>query len=165
MQPIIIKGDLLECPKGINVIAHQANTDGIMGAGIAKAIKTKWPEAYKADREYHIPFGPERLGWWSYANVLLHNKVIGIINLYGQQLGKLSKYGIPTDYDALLQSMIRLKIDLDNGYHMSGDTPILGLPKGMGCGLGGGDWEGMVLPRIEAVFNKSKFPVYIVEKK
>lgn len=165
MQPINITGDLLDAPNGINVIVHQANTDGIMGAGIAKAIKDKWPEVYDADKNYHVPFGSERLGWFSFANVKCNGERVGIVNLYGQRLKELSRFGIPTDYDALLQSMMRLKDSLLMGYNLTGDLAIIGFPKGMGCGLGGGDWDGEVLPRIKAVFDKTLFPVYIVEKK
>ena len=44
-----IEGNLLDFPNDINVIAHSCNTRHIMGAGIAKQIKDRYPEAYEAD--------------------------------------------------------------------------------------------------------------------
>ena len=40
----IVDGDLLQA--NIPLIAHQTNCLGVMGAGIAKAIKNKWPDVY-----------------------------------------------------------------------------------------------------------------------
>ena len=45
----VIDGNLLDFPNDINVIAHSCNTRNIMGAGIAKQIKDRYPEAYEAD--------------------------------------------------------------------------------------------------------------------
>lgn len=41
-------GDLLE-QKDINVLIHCANSKNIFGAGIAAAVKNKYPEAFEAD--------------------------------------------------------------------------------------------------------------------
>ena len=45
----IIEANLLDFPNNINSIAHSCNTRNIMGAGIAKQIKDRYPEAYEAD--------------------------------------------------------------------------------------------------------------------
>lgn len=40
----IVNGDLLQ--SNLSLIAHQTNCLGVMGAGIAKAIKNKWSIVY-----------------------------------------------------------------------------------------------------------------------
>ena len=40
----IINDDLLNSPD--RIIVHGCNAQGVMGAGVAKAIRTKYPEAY-----------------------------------------------------------------------------------------------------------------------
>ena len=42
-------GDLLEAPQ--ELIAHGCNAQGVMGAGVAKAIKVKYPWAFKTYQE------------------------------------------------------------------------------------------------------------------
>ena len=42
-------GDLLNVTEGI--ILHGCNGQGVMGAGVAKAIKMKYPEAFTAYKE------------------------------------------------------------------------------------------------------------------
>lgn len=44
----VIKGDLLEQTTGI--IAHGCNMQGVMGSGIAKQIKEKYPSSFQAYR-------------------------------------------------------------------------------------------------------------------
>lgn len=41
---IILYGDLLQTP--FEIIAHQVNCMGVMGSGVAKQIKDKFPWAY-----------------------------------------------------------------------------------------------------------------------
>ena len=45
----IIDGNLLDFPNDIKFIAHSCNTRNIMGAGIAKQIKDRYPMAYESD--------------------------------------------------------------------------------------------------------------------
>jgi len=40
----VINGDLLDITKGL--IAHQVNLKGVMGDGLAKQIKDKYPNVY-----------------------------------------------------------------------------------------------------------------------
>ena len=48
----LINGNLLDFPNGINNIAHSCNCRMIMGGGIAKQIKERYPEAYQADVDF-----------------------------------------------------------------------------------------------------------------
>lgn len=136
-----IEGNLLDFPNGINMIFHQANTENVMGAGIASQIRKRYPQAHKADKDYFVPKGKERLGHYTQALVSGDSEDYKlVVNLYGQRLGEDSVWGIPTDYFALRDALRRC---LDDHTTFSGycDDAICGFPYGMGCGLGGGDWK------------------------
>lgn len=46
----IVSGNLLDATE--DVICHQVNCQGVMGSGVAKAIREKWPEVYEAYSRY-----------------------------------------------------------------------------------------------------------------
>lgn len=48
-------GNMLEAEE--RVLLHGCNAQGTMGAGIATAIRAKWPEAYEAYRQQHAETG------------------------------------------------------------------------------------------------------------
>lgn len=82
-----IEGNLLDFPNGINMIFHQANTENVMGAGIAQQIRKRYPQAYKADKDFFIPKGRERLGNHSVALVSRNSEDYKlVVNLYGQSI-------------------------------------------------------------------------------
>ena len=45
----VVSGNLLEIEEGI--ICHQVNCQGVMGAGVAKAIASRYPQVLSAYRE------------------------------------------------------------------------------------------------------------------
>lgn len=161
-----IKGDLLKRPAGINVIIHQANINGAMGAGIAAQIAKQFPEAAKVDKRAYKR-AEAKLGEFSYAHLPWGSEVSNeftIINLYGQSIKKLSSAGIPTDYNAVVKSFQAITQWLLDGWLdliAMGRPPVIGVPKLMGCALGGGDW-GIYSAIIEATIGQY-FPVVCVE--
>lgn len=148
-------GDLLK--SHCNVIAHQANCMGIMGAGIAKQIASIYPEAYRADREYKIPVGSrERLGRFSYAKVIHQGRTRIVVNLYGQyRYGR----GLHTDYEALESAVRSLLKKLQNLKHVK-----LGMPYGIGCGLAGGDWN-IVYPMLSRLSDEYQCDIHLYKLK
>ena len=50
-----VNADLLLAPE--RIIAHGCNAQGVMGSGVAKAIKEKWPGAYKEYRQIYLDRG------------------------------------------------------------------------------------------------------------
>lgn len=117
------------------ILAHQVNTEGVMGAGIAKVIKEKYPGVYSLYREECLKKTFDQLmGTIQVFEILPNNseeKSKKIANLFAQSIERTSKYGCYTDYDALRQCFCIL-----NGIGESVAVPYL-----IGCGLGGGDWE------------------------
>jgi O-acetyl-ADP-ribose deacetylase (regulator of RNase III) len=135
------KGDLLKAEQSI--IAHQCNMQGVMGSGVAKAIKEKYPDAFSVYR-YQLSAGIVRLG--DYCAVKISDKII--VNIFSQD--KYTPRDIRhTSYDALEIAFRTLKSRYD------GD---IAMPK-IGCGLGGGDWK-IVSAIIESVFNDRDIYIY-----
>lgn len=142
----IVKGDLLE--SNAEIIAHQVNMQGVMGAGLAKTIKKRYPEVYKDYKKRYKDF---RLGENLYS-VTKDSRIVA--NMFGQN--NYGYYGQYTDYDALercLEALAQLceKHDV-----------TVGLPYGLGCGRGGGDWS-EVYSRMNKVFkncNLKKVKIY-----
>ncbi len=122
-----IKGDLitLALDGKFDVIVHGCNCLCTMGAGIAKQIKSIFPEAYEADCKTKKG-DKDKLGAYSYA--IAEN--VTIINAYTQYDYKGP--WINVDYDAIRSVFRKLKSDY------SGKR--IGYPK-IGAGLAGGDWE------------------------
>jgi O-acetyl-ADP-ribose deacetylase (regulator of RNase III) len=135
-----INANLLEEP--LDGIIHQANCMHIMGGGIALRIRNKWPEAYEADLKTPKS-DPKKLGTFSVA-ILPSN--FHIFNMYSQ-------FGIgfkrETNYTAVVEGLEKIRdFAIENG------LTKLGLPKYMGCRLGGGHWP-VVRAIIEEVFEAS----------
>ncbi|MGD9106723.1 MAG: macro domain-containing protein [Desulfobacterales bacterium] len=127
----IIKGDLIKLAlEGkFDVIVHGCNCYCTMGAGIAKAIKSEFPEAYEADCETERG-SKDKLGTYSHATIEKNGNEIIVINAYTQHGYKGP--GMKADYDAIRSVFKKLKSNY------SGKQ--IGYPK-IGAGLAGGDWE------------------------
>lgn len=122
-------GNLIEKAKSgeFDVIVQGCNAFHTMGAGIAKHIKTAFPEAYEADKT--TVYGDKnKLGTFSEATVNINGHNLTIINAYTQY-----RYGTDKDhfeYDSFPKLLKSIK-------EKYGDKRI-GLPL-IGCGLAGGD--------------------------
>jgi O-acetyl-ADP-ribose deacetylase (regulator of RNase III) len=127
----IVKGDLIKLAlEGeFDVIIHGCNCQCAMGAGIAKTIKSTFPEAHKADCET-IKGDKDKMGTISFATVDRNSNNITIVNGYTQFHWRGS--GVLVDYDAIRSVMRAVKSKF------SGKR--IGYPK-IGAGLAKGDWE------------------------
>lgn len=150
------KGDLLKA-EDCTAVIHQTNCLGVMGAGIAKQIKARW---------YNEVFVPYRKACLDNINtkellgkiqVLKTNEtpIEYIINAFGEHSFTEAECPFPngrhTDYEALFQCLRNVKVWCnENGMRN------IGMPKNIGCGLAGGDWEGVVCPMIEKIFGDDK---------
>ena len=126
-----IKGDLIQLAlEGqFDVIIHGCNCFHTMGAGIAKSIRSTFPEAYAADRQ--TAYGDQKkLGTISYATVFRNGKKITVVNGYTQFNWKGN--GLKADYDAIRSVMQNVKRTFPDS--------SIGYPQ-IGAGLAGGDWD------------------------
>lgn len=111
------------------IFCHQVNCQRVMGAGLARQIRNKYPEVYneyvKADQDLgHI------------LPVFTHDGRI-CINMFAQD-----KYGMDkqyTDYFAFKRCLRSIKEFLKI-HHVKREIPVA-FPYGIGCGLAGGEWR------------------------
>lgn len=152
-----VKGNLLDSP--CDYICHQVNCRGVMGAGIAKQIRERWPEVFEAYQDRYdyvlkLNMEPDNL-MGSIDDIAIENDVDNrhVINMYSQSSYGVD-YGRYTSYDAFEIALREIKRVVPPG-------KTIGFPKGIGCGLGGGNW-GIILKLIEIVLGESH-EVYIYE--
>lgn len=130
----IVCGDILSTPDTRpTIICHQVNCKGVMGSGLAKQIKDKHPEVYQAYKEKCacIERGIGGLGDVQLVPILNVSVSHIIANIFGQyDYGRCKRY---TDYDALKKAFGVLAKDCGQC--------VIRLPYGIGCGLGGGNWD------------------------
>lgn len=141
--------------KDVDVIVHQANCFHTMGAGIAKIIKQKFPEAYETDKKT-LCGDYEKLGDISVAKVKDETaRVKYIINQYSQY-----RYGQErmTNYEAFYNCLLKVRIRCT---YLKVDT--VAYPHKIGCNLAGGDWR-IIRPMFDVVFEGADFDVYICQK-
>lgn len=133
-MPKRLKGDILDAQHGI--ICHQVNCQMVMGAGLAKQIKQKWPHIYKEYMQVKNWPVKQRLGRCQIVEV--EPKTLYVANLFGQMFYGREKGRVYTDTGALGNALVQLK-----GWHRDNchsEFPIW-IPYKMGCGLAGGNWN------------------------
>ncbi len=123
----IVRGDLLDLAEAgeFDAIVHGCNCMCVMGAGIAKQIKQRFPEAYETDREG----GPSenKLGLYTETFIRRHDSSFWIVNAYTQ---------LRPGSQASEHAIRRVFQDLRQRYQ----GKRIGYPR-IGTGLGGGDWN------------------------
>jgi O-acetyl-ADP-ribose deacetylase (regulator of RNase III) len=154
-------GDIFE-QQDLTHIVHQCNLFHCMGSGIAAEIARRFPEALAADKQ--TLYGDRgKLGTYSFCVVdpslpLMQTRpTLTVINLYSQD-GISAKHRT-THYAALGAALLHLERELSD-FDSLVESPILGIPHGIGCGLAGGDWS-IVRTIIESAFTKSPLRVII----
>lgn len=125
------KGNLLDVTG--EVIIHGCNAQGVMGSGVALAVKEKYPEAFEEYRKYcneDVFQTAWRLGdIVEYHHDDTNTTILNAItqDFYGRSQVKY------VSYDAMNSVFIQVARD----FHK--DAPI-NFPK-IGAGLGGGEWS------------------------
>lgn len=127
----IVQGDLIKLAleNEFDVIIHGCNCFCTMGAGIAKSVKTTFPEAYEADLKTGNG-DRSKLGSISWATIERYEHPIIVVNAYTQFHWR--GRGNKADYEAIRNCMKLVKIEFSGkriGYPM------------IGAGLAGGDWN------------------------
>lgn len=135
-----VSGDLLKIDA--DIIAQQVNGRGVMGAGLALALRKQYPCLYPKYREFVQTWRGDTLARCQIVQVAPGKMVA---NLFGQDgirrnLQDTTRY---TDYAALKESLLRLFRTMHVMHFKT-----LAIPYGLGCGLAGGDW-GVVSGIIE----------------
>lgn len=139
--------------KELCAIAHQANCFNLFGAGVAKQLADKFPRIVDDDKCFGSP--SFKVGKYSVSTVYPISyeqpNLIHIINLYGQY-----HPGKNTNYKYLNEALRGLNSWLN--FHAL--NYVVGIPYGIGCGIGGGDW-GTVEAMIKEIFDNSLYTIMI----
>ncbi|WP_336784065.1 macro domain-containing protein [Paenibacillus illinoisensis] len=146
----IVKGNLLDAKE--NIIGHQVNCQGVMGSGVAKAIRAKYPVVYERYVNHCNAMSPQLLLGDMQIIKLGVDKYVA--NIYGQLTYGRDKNVLYTSYSALTESLIKLKHQAKR-YEMS-----VALPYGIGCGFGNGDWDNEVFPMLKCLFSDWDLTLY-----
>ena len=175
----LISGNLLDFPThcetdpdkyvGINVIAHSCNCQNVMGAGIAKQIKNRYPKAFEADTERwgneYNDGGNWRCQIGDYSKAVIetqwtHLPHATIYNLYTQSGYSTERRQV--NYEYFWQAMKAMQEDLLFNQHELNVRQVVGVPYGISCGLAGGNWK-IIKAIIEDIFLDSAIQCYIVK--
>lgn len=135
---IDVSGDALctDC----DVLCHQVNLDGVMGAGIARQIAIEYPTVEKLYRKY-----PHKaLGEVCFAKT---DKYV-VANCFSQ-----TEF-YDTDYNALEKCLMKVK-----SYMIENGLNGVAFPYKYGCGIASGRWD-RVLNVIKKVFQDEKVCIY-----
>lgn len=155
----IVNGDLLQ--SNLPLIAHQTNCLGVMGAGIARSIKNKWNSVYTqyVDICKNFEDSKDLLGKCQIC-VTGEFPIKFVANLFGEYSFTESVAPFEnrhTDYGALKKALLNLKAFCEDE-----EVTEVGIPYKLGCGLAGGDWDGVVYPMLQELFaNDSTITLYI----
>ena len=122
-----VKGDLLEAPE--QILLHSCNSLGVMGAGVAKLIREKWPKAYQDYRDsydsYGLPLG----------SIVSSKQPDGKIILNAITQDTVGRFGVHVSYWAVANVLYQLDQHVTVQKVGSVAMPMIG------SGLAGGEWS------------------------
>lgn len=147
-----IKDDITNVTSGL--ILHGTNCRGAFGAGVAGAIKVKWPEVYTVFR--NSPQGSGMLGEFIPVQI---NEELTVANCYTQDYfgsdGK--RYASP---EAISKALLKASV-----WAVNNNVNTISLPR-IGAGLGGLSWERDVAPilnELAAQYDTITYNVYYID--
>ena len=142
----VIKGNIIELAENnqFDVLIQGCNCYNLMGAGLALALQTRWPEVYDADTQFQFVSMYDKLGNFSKVRVPAGDHYITVINAYTQY--NTSRGEDVFEYDAF--KLILQKILFHYG-HLRIGLPLIG------CGLANGNKD-IIMSMIEVFSNDVK---------
>ncbi|MEL3959498.1 macro domain-containing protein [Caldifermentibacillus hisashii] len=157
----IVTGSILNARE--NIIGHQVNCQGVMGAGLALQIKKKYPNVYesyvklvnqtKEKYKQGCLQTDSLLSACQFVDTHDGKTIANIFGQYGYGRGKTQ-----TDYEALRKGLYSIKEVVTNPYSLLYQKTVA-LPYGIGCGLAGGKWN-IVYNIIDEVFEDYEVTLY-----
>lgn len=125
-------------------IAHGCNAQGVMGKGVAKAIRDKWPGCYEAYNLHYRMHGLKvgEVVWYDKPGALIildpykYDREHVIANIITQDYyGKLGPDKVYVDYEGLRIGFQQVAQVVKTAHRREVAIPMIG------AGLGGGDWN------------------------
>lgn len=132
-----VVGDLLSCTQP--VLVHGCNNQGVMGSGVARQIRAKWPHVYEVYHKFDVDHGLE-LG--DVIPAVAEEDLI-VLNAITQD-GFGRDGAVYVKYDAITTCFRTINVYMQHHGFLE-----LALPR-IGAGLGGGDWK-----IIEEIINQT----------
>ena len=151
-----ISGDLLDIKDGI--ICHQVNYLGIMGGGVAAAIREKLltEEQYQSYVDYARQAGRTAMGTVQFIGC--GDLIVANMFCQDDAIARGDMKSAPiTSYEALARCLVRVRTMA----RLQGKRVYM--PYHLGCGIAGGDW-GVVEHVIKSVFDGYPEEAYIVKR-
>ena len=166
-QYIVKQGNVLEPELLYNeenieeqiIIPHVVNNLGVMGAGVALALKNKWPEV----EEEYLALKDIRgldLGEICWANV---GKRTIVVNMIAQDGLRSNENTRPLKYSALIDCMRHVYYRISYLLGVSNTKRVIHAPK-FGSELAGGKWE-FIEELIKEIWIDNNVDVVIYELK
>lgn len=143
----IVNGDILTAKE--DVICHQVNCMGNMGAGVAKSICQRWPVVKKEYVRFCRRYPKATLLGKCQLVEIESNRYVA--NIFGQFDYGGNRYHRYTDYNALTQAFHELRSTYKG--------KSLAFPYGFGCGLANGDWN-IVSDMLHTYFDDMDVRIY-----
>ncbi len=140
----------------MSVIPHCCNNLGVMGAGVAKSLKDKWPTgvaSYFGMKNTGLVLGTAAFG-------LVDDGKILIANMIGQDGVRENPGDKPVKYVALMRAMVET-LAYARGCAFRGEQIVFHCPK-FGSDLAGGKWE-LIEELIKEIWIDAGFDVLIYE--
>lgn len=142
------KGDLFSAAEPGAIIMHGCNAQGVMGSGVAKIVKERYPEAYEAYKHFTDKYLPSYLlGKALGIDIRNGPTILNAITQehYGRENTRYVSYdAVAKVFDALAK--------------IYGVNAVINMPK-IGAGLGNGDWN-VIESIIKASGIKAKIVVW-----
>lgn len=147
-----VKGDIFE--SDADIIIHQVNCQGVMGSGVAKQVKDKYPHVYSFYRRMcESRTSQELLGKVLLVNTLEYifngKRTRMIANFFSQD--SYGNNGVFTDYNAFRECLEYMRDEYSN-YSMA-------IPYLIGCRRGGGSWN-RIYSMIEEILGDCDVTIY-----
>lgn len=148
-----VEGDILSAaddPLGRYVlVCHQVNCKGVMGLGLAKQIRERYPQVYAEYKKRcrSVDQSSDLLGSVQTIS-LIKQAGYAVVNIFGQD--SYGRNGVYTDYGALRNAFSALASVVSGA--------VIRIPYKMGCGLGGGHW-----PTVLQIIRETLCPYCEVE--
>jgi O-acetyl-ADP-ribose deacetylase (regulator of RNase III) len=137
----------------VSAIAHVCNCQGVMGSGVALAIKMRYPEAYQAYKNFELSHSGLKVGTMSFAAVR-PDKLI--YNLHAQMYYGSDKKRY-LDYEGLYTALEKVCGDM-----CFRGIDSIAVPFKMGADRAGGDWN-VVTAMLTSVFEPHGIKVIAVK--
>jgi len=150
-----VKGNIVTDTQ-YTIFCHQVNCQGVMGAGLAKQIRERYPSVYE-DYMREINSGRPLLGS-KICTMTADDRVC--ISMFAQD--GYGQYMCYTNYVAFQIILDNIEHELNMLYSGQINLPPVAFPYKIGCGLAGGNWD-IIYRMIQKFSERIPNDVYIVK--